>query len=229
MDPGEDTTNGGCNSDPDVFAPVVFGPGECSVIICGSGSTYDRDTNGDGIPDSDVRDTDWYLVDAATLALADEDGNGEVLIRSTVTAEFPAVTFIVALGDPACTSPAVVGQWGFSDPFCGTGDSAEFTVILADHPNGIVAFVAPGNPDGSVITEGVECKLGANDVTIEIRLIDNNAHALDGDGVVGAGDVVMLVHNFGPCDGGCPADSNEDGVVDVLDLLALLANWGPCP
>ena len=52
---------------------------------------------------------------------------------------------------------------------------------------------------------------------------------LDGNGTVGVGDLLILVHNFGPCDGECPADFDQDGFVGVLDLLALIANFGPCP
>jgi hypothetical protein len=44
---------------------------------------------------------------------------------------------------------------------------------------------------------------------------------LNGDGVLDAQDVMILVQQFGPCDG-CPADLNRDGVVDVTDLLTLL-------
>ncbi|MEE9131453.1 MAG: hypothetical protein V3T84_15660 [Phycisphaerales bacterium] len=179
VDFGVDTT-GGCNVDP-----AVFGPGDCSVTICGTASTYDADTDGDGIPDTDRRDTDWYLVDAATLALADKDDNGVVQIRSTVTSEFPAVTFFVAIGDPVCDDVNVVGTTGFSAPGCAGGDSSEFVVILADHPNGIVVFVAPGNPDGSGIFDGVECDLGANDYILQIECIELPTACAPGAGPCG--------------------------------------------
>ena len=52
---------------------------------------------------------------------------------------------------------------------------------------------------------------------------------LDGDGVVGIGDLLILVGNFGPCDGECPADFDEDGFVGASDLLALISNFGECP
>ena len=160
VDGDNDTTNGGCNGDP-----VVFGTGACSLTICGTSSTYVLDG-------ADQRDTDWYLLDAATLADADADGNGVVLLRTTVTSQFPAVTFIVAIGDPTCDAVSVVGQTGFGGPDCATGDPAEYVVILADHPNGIVAYVAPGNPDGSGIFTGVECAPGANDYILLIECIE---------------------------------------------------------
>ncbi len=68
--------------------------------------------------------------------------------------------------------------------------------------------------------------------------VDGNAHAylltpicpadLDGDGSVGASDLLALLIAWGP-NPGHPADLDSDGNVGASDLLALLANWGPCP
>jgi hypothetical protein len=54
---------------------------------------------------------------------------------------------------------------------------------------------------------------------------------LDGDGVVGTGDVADLLSVWGPCPGGgvpCPGDLDGDGEVGIADFLNLLARWGPC-
>ncbi len=51
---------------------------------------------------------------------------------------------------------------------------------------------------------------------------------LDGDGSVGASDLLSLLVSWGPCKG-CPADFDGNGTVGASDLLTLLANWGPCP
>ena len=50
---------------------------------------------------------------------------------------------------------------------------------------------------------------------------------LNGDGVVNAADLGLLVVAWGPCGKGapCPADLNEDGIVDAADLGFLFANW----
>ncbi len=50
---------------------------------------------------------------------------------------------------------------------------------------------------------------------------------LDGDGNVGAGDLLALLGSWGPCKG-CPADFDFNGNVGTSDLIALLGNWGPC-
>ncbi len=51
---------------------------------------------------------------------------------------------------------------------------------------------------------------------------------VDGDGVVGVPDLLLLLAAWGTNPGG-PPDFDGDGQVAVPDLLALLANWGPCP
>ncbi len=51
---------------------------------------------------------------------------------------------------------------------------------------------------------------------------------LNGDGIVNVPDLLLLLGDFGSCDGS-PADFDGDGCVGVPDLLALIANFGPCP
>ena len=51
---------------------------------------------------------------------------------------------------------------------------------------------------------------------------------LDGNGSVGAADLLTLLASWGPCKG-CPADFDANGDVGVKDLLTLLGVWGPCP
>ena len=52
---------------------------------------------------------------------------------------------------------------------------------------------------------------------------------LDGDGVVGTSDLLLLIAAWGPCPDpplACPADLIADGQVDAGDLCVLLAQWG---
>ncbi len=54
---------------------------------------------------------------------------------------------------------------------------------------------------------------------------------LNGDGSVGAADLLALLAAWGPCPdppAECPADFDDSGSVGANDLLALLANWGQC-
>lgn len=50
---------------------------------------------------------------------------------------------------------------------------------------------------------------------------------LNGDGVVGAADLAILLASWGACpaEGDCPADLNGDGTVGAADLAILLASW----
>jgi len=53
---------------------------------------------------------------------------------------------------------------------------------------------------------------------------------LDGDGMVGITDFLMLLGLWGPCPDcpatSCPADLDGDCIVGITDFLMLLANWG---
>lgn len=59
-------------------------------------------------------------------------------------------------------------------------------------------------------------------------LFGPNIGDLDGDGTVGASDLLVLLASWGLCDecNDCPADLNDDCTVGAADLLILLANWG---
>jgi hypothetical protein len=48
---------------------------------------------------------------------------------------------------------------------------------------------------------------------------------IDGDGVVGVSDLVMLILAWGPCVDECVADLDGDGDVGVADLVILITSW----
>jgi hypothetical protein len=49
---------------------------------------------------------------------------------------------------------------------------------------------------------------------------------LDGDGLIGFGDVLLVLSAWGETES--EADATGDGVVDHDDLIQVLAAWGPC-
>ena len=52
---------------------------------------------------------------------------------------------------------------------------------------------------------------------------------LDGDGVVGFTDLVLILGSWGPCpDACCPQDLDGNGVIGFPDLIIVLGDWGPC-
>jgi len=51
---------------------------------------------------------------------------------------------------------------------------------------------------------------------------------IDGDGIVGFNDLLLVLTNFGPCPTPpfeCPFDVNSDGTIDFNDVLFVLASW----
>jgi hypothetical protein len=55
---------------------------------------------------------------------------------------------------------------------------------------------------------------------------------LDGDGLTGIADLLILLAAWGDVNGFEPADFDPlggDGIVGITDMLELLAAWGPCP
>ena len=63
---------------------------------------------------------------------------------------------------------------------------------------------------------------------ILIDLIPSIPGDIDGDGVVGVKDLLILLGNWGACPdcNDCLADLDGDCAVGVKDLLILLGNWG---
>lgn len=53
---------------------------------------------------------------------------------------------------------------------------------------------------------------------------------LNGDGVVGADDMMAILQQWGNCMAGddCSGDLNHDGLVNSADITVLMSGWGPC-
>ncbi len=60
-------------------------------------------------------------------------------------------------------------------------------------------------------------------------VIGRMAIPVDGNGIVGNADFLLVLAQWGPCPPQCFADINFDGNVGIVDFLALLGHWGPCP
>jgi len=95
----------------------------------------------------------------------------------------------------------------------GLEDPAEITAGLAADCN------ANGVPDTCDIAAGLESDGNANGE------IDRCEADLDGDGIVGAADLSLLLSSFGLANGS-PADFNGDNLVTGSDLAFFLSLWG---
>lgn len=84
---------------------------------------------------------------------------------------------------------------------------------------GVYPFLGPGRVLLSNMSTGLHI----------VSVGDPPVGDLDGDGLVGITDFLMLLAEWGPCDRPCPpqcpADLDGDCVVGINDFLLLLANW----
>ena len=84
-------------------------------------------------------------------------------------------------------------------------------------------FIAADEGDGSIVEAAVD------DLAVSTIVCDEPVFGdIDGDGSVGASDLLLLLAAWGACAdcNDCPADLDDDCTVGASDLLLLLANWG---
>lgn len=83
-----------------------------------------------------------------------------------------------------------------------------------------IRFTASDPAPGAVVEAAVD------GLAIRRLICDDPCPAedLDGDCLVGFGDLLTVLGAWGPC-GGCPADLDANGAVDFDDLLQVLTNW----
>lgn len=90
------------------------------------------------------------------------------------------------------------------------GGMGSFVAISGDGQTAAVAGEAdePGNYAVFVVDRGCQSDI-------------------DGDGVVGIGDLLALLAAWGPCPDPsvCPADQDGDGAVGLIDVLLVLSEW----
>jgi len=112
--------------------------------------------------------------------------------------------------------------------------SSAFRCIPADEPMGADPQtrpwqISPFDPFGMDSTDTPA------EQNPECTLVGDCPADIDGDGMVGTSDLLVLLADWGDCGGGpCDGDISDggvpgsDGVVDTFDLLFLLAEWGAC-
>ena len=116
------------------------------------------------------------------------------------------------------TGPEVDGGW-FKKEFL-VGDFVDLTNRF------VIRFIASDTDPQSVVEAGVD--------GVQLSRLDCGAAVpgdLDGDGIVGITDFLILLAEWGPCADPCPpaclGDLDGSCSVDVNDFLILLANWTP--
>ena len=98
-------------------------------------------------------------------------------------------------------------------------DADQFVLIEDDHPFDAVLIVGTTG-EGAPSVETID------DLTGRLAVIAACPADLDGDSVVGSGDLAALLAAWGQSDH--PADLDSDNTVGSGDLAAMLAAWGAC-
>jgi glucose/arabinose dehydrogenase len=127
------------------------------------------------------------------------------------------------LGQAARILDGLAYLWSF-----GEDASGELYVLMAGSARRIVIIDCNENgiPDDEDIDGGRSQDRNANGIPDECDVLGD----LDGDQLVGAGDLEVLLAAWGACPPApeyCPADLDGDGSVGVTDLLILMGAWGP--
>ncbi len=135
-----------------------------------------------------------------------------------VDPDFDAAAFNCV--EPPDPCGQVSGGWYNSDPTSGQGTPDE---------NGRVLVAQFTIADGSNVSG--EVSIFFNDGVLELPVSFSCfvlcPADLNGDGVVNAADLALLLGAWG-LNPGNPADLNDDGAVNAADLALLLGSWGPC-
>jgi len=209
-----DTTNGGCNSTPNVFGSVDID----GQAICGTNWAKDGQ-----------RDTDWYSFHV------EADRSIEIEVRS----ETDTIAFIARMS-PGGMCP-VIGIPAGATAYSGECDRLhKLGGGLLLGPSDYVIFVSTGTPDGGGILDGFPCPLGGsgdmntmNTYELELRTpAPPCPWDLNGSGSADFGDILEILsqgaHWGQPCVDDCP-DLNGNGLLDFGDILEIIGHWGPCP
>lgn len=137
-----------------------------------------------------------------------------------------------AMGD---ATHLTIGWPGFGPDSLVTYESGWF--VTPDDPQGNpssdnrVLILQLSTLDGVGFTGTVCCVVGFSNGSVFQQQVtfDTGCHTdVDGDNIVGIGDLLIVIAQWGPCPPTCPGDVTANGEVGIWDLLEVLANWGPC-
>ena len=162
-------------------------------------------------PDTWANETDWSIYEPnGELLIGDGDysiGGGQSFYYETCVYD-------------GCYDVVITDTNG--DGFCSIDFQGDGICDIGG--NGITATI-----NGETVFEtgfGAEFSLWEETFCVEIEPCPLD---FDGNGVIGNGDIIEMVVEWG-CEGDCETDPNNDGRVDIFDLLYMLVEIGDeCP
>jgi len=149
--------------------------------------------------------------------------DGEFIARAPLPGGTPGFFGMNASG-------GIVGRCNFNQPFQHTRASVWHEVTARDLTDMLLddGFTLRDAKDisdgGSIICTGSTPTASAG--TVVLAPIYASVGDLNCDGIVGVGDLLALISQWGPCRHGCSSDLTNDGMTNVSDLLVLVAHWG---
>ena len=172
-----------------------------------------------------INDSAMFVMNEATLKLNGHDGEQFVEVMSgdygpTEDALNPAFGCTYPIGSLNIAAGSHVVLIDNRENDC---DTAFAEVIYTESLN--VAAGATLNTNGYIIyaseVDNQGTIIGEDDIIIINPPVPGDAN---GDGMVGILDVLVVIADWGPCDG-CSGDQNGDGQASILDILLIIANW----
>ena len=165
--------------------------------------------------------TIYHAGDGSGYLLASSQGSSEFVVYERQAGNEYVMTFEIGSGDGI---DAVSGTDGIDVINVDLGPSFPLGAFAAqDDSNG------SDNQNFKLVPWDVIASAGPDALTVDTswnpRAVPGD---LDGDGLVGILDLLLMLGAWGPCPdppASCPADVDRDGTVGVLDLLIVLAGW----
>ncbi len=203
---------GNINADPMFVDPddgdYRLSPGS-PCIDAGNNAAVQEDTDLDGNPRlldvPETPDTGNGVAPIVDMGAYESLGGGCLALTSQdIVCHADGSTFTLNVeGLSACTGGTVMAT--FTGSGGAVGEALCFSVMVNSEQGGFCCST-------QICIQVPDCSLDGD---------------LDGDGIVGAADLLLLLGQWGLCPTNCYADLDGDSVVGVTDLLFLLANWSP--
>jgi hypothetical protein len=228
-----DTFNGGCNSDPAVFQPII-----CGDTICGQTGNYVAEGE-------DMRDTDWFEFTIGTTSLVTWEAYGEVPLMVALIdpgsgncEDFIITSMNESLYCETATATAVLPAgtyWAFIAPAvfsgypCEVPYVAELTCVPADPPANdncedaeVIPQPYPQIVNGTTIGATIDCPSVLDFTAVwyefEAPYATNNVVIDFCPSVDPIGSIGVVLYE-GPASPGCPTDCNAYIIADYFDFV----------